>query len=76
MTTGFSDRDLPSQCHCIPVALFLHFFCHYLFAAYLFSFQCQLDAQYNLQQAFLKQCIFQKKKFLIASLSPALSLPS
>ena len=57
VTTGFSDRDLASQCHCIPVAFFLHASCHYLLVAYLSSFQCQLDAQYNLQQAFLKQCI-------------------
>ena len=60
MTTGFCDRDIPSQCHCIPVAFFLYASCHYLFAAYLFSFKCQLDAQYNLLQAFLKQFIFQK----------------
>ena len=39
-------------------------FCHYLFTAYLFLFQCQLDAQYNLQQAFLKQYIFQKTLWL------------
>ena len=60
MTTGFSDRDLASQCHCIPVAFFLHASCHYLLVAYLSSFQCQLDAQYNLQQAFLKQFIVTK----------------
>ena len=61
MTTGFCDRDLASQCHCIPVASFLRASCHYLWAAYLSSFQlCQLDAQCNLQQASLKQCIFRK----------------
>ena len=49
MITDFCDRDLPSQCHCIHVAFFLHGSRHYLFAA-----------QYNVQQAFLKQYIFQK----------------
>ena len=46
--------------HCIFVSSFLHASCLYLLTAYLFSFQCQLDAQYSLQQAFLKQCIFRK----------------
>ena len=49
---------------CIPVAFFLYASCYYLLAAYLFSFQCHLDAQYNLQQAFLKQCIFQRTLWL------------
>ena len=71
MTTGFCDRDLPSQCRCIPAAFFVHASCHYLLAAYLFSFQCQLDAQYNLQPAFLNQRILLENS-LIAFLSPAL----
>ena len=64
MTSGFCDRDLLSQCLCIPVAFFLYASCYYLLAAYLLSFQCHLDAQYNLQQAFLKQCIFQRTLWL------------
>ena len=63
MTTGFCDRDLPSQCHCIPAAFFLHASCHYLFTAYLFLFQCQFDAQCNLQQTLLKNNVFFRKLF-------------
>ena len=76
MTTAFCDKDLPSQCHCIPAAFFLHASCHYLLVAYFFSVQCPLDDRYYLQQAFLKQWIFQKKNSSIAFLSPSLSLPS
>ena len=43
-----------------PASFFLHVSCHYLLAAYLFSFQCQLDAQYNLQQAFWDNVFFRK----------------
>ena len=68
MTTGFCDRDL-SQRNCILVVFVLHASCHYLFAAYLFSFQCQLGAQYNLQQH-----IFQKLSSLIAFFIPCFEL--
>ena len=54
---AFNSRNCPRNF----LTLFLKFYSTWID---IFSFQCQLDAQCNLQQAFLKQCIFQKLLWL------------
>ena len=41
MTTGFYDRDLPSQCHCIIVAFFLQASFDYFISGVIFKMTSQ-----------------------------------